>query len=812
MQTRRLEFYSELMQHRVTAFAFLAVWLVLCTPLFSSPAVAAEETPLQRESMAPPPARDAEGEPPAASGESWNLSADRVSTNHAAGISQAWGNAMLRNGNSSLAADFIEYHRDIGWIYLKGNVHTRLNNVDIYAEEAEFDLESQTGKIHNGTIFMEENAVVLKGKELAKTGPTTFTFGEAELTGCEGPNPVWSIRTSGGEVDQTSYADINDPTFKIKGAPVAWLPMARLPMRAKRQTGFLPPTWGSSSRLGGFYSQPFYWAIDAEQDATFYADYFGKRGVMGGVEYRQVTDSHTKGLWRLDYINDKVTAPTAADQEKQFTSTGLARDNANRYWLRSKYDGWILDPKYEVKLDLDYASDYTYLRTFELGHTKFSNSNSDFVDQFGRSLDTIDSYTRKSTGLISRSWDAEYAMNLKAEYTEDLRYRGGNLSESKDPTVQRLPELSGYVYKQALGNTPFEIQADSSLTYFARNFGTQGGRLDMQPQLSLPLSSAYGSIIPTVGWRETLYNVTDFQNNPAGRSDESQQERHLANFKTTAFSEVFGVYSLDIDPMFQNPEAVFAGNGTLVGLKHAIQPRVDYTRQQYRDQAKLPDFDSLDRIGPVNEVRYSLTNLLNGKRGTITNTESEEGTDTYLAYSYRDLVRHRLEQYYDYNESDRTNDTSEYPVRPFSDVLSQTEFYPLSWLNLTNKIFVSPYGEGITQIENSVGVSDVDYGTLSVGFTQYSKIDEYKRQHRQAINMLTLQGRLHLPYDLSMQGIYQRDIKDGSTVNAGAGLTWHAQCYDVSLYATKTQYDRSLALWVSILGFDTPRFEASSDR
>ena len=47
---------------------------------------------------------------------------------------------------------------------------------------------------------------------------------------------------------------------------------------------------------------------------------------------------------------------------------------------------------------------------------------------------------------------------------------------------------------------------------------------------------------------------------------------------------------------------------------------------------------------------------------------------TYLAYSYKDFLRHRLEQYYDYNEADRTNDTGEYPVRPFSDVLSQFSY------------------------------------------------------------------------------------------------------------------------------------------
>jgi len=795
------------MHHRIVVFV---VWLFINTFAFALPSLAAEEPPLQTEPLQDAPSQDANPQSSSQPDETWNLSADRVSTNHAAGISQAWGNAVLHSGNTSLSADFIEYHRDIGWIYLKGNVHTHLNNVDVYAEEAEFDIESQTGKIHNGTIFMEENAVVIKGKELTKTGPTTYTFGEAELTGCEGPNPIWSIKTSGGTVDQVSYADFNDPTFLVKGMPVAWLPMARLPMRAKRQTGLLPPTWGSSSRLGGFYSQPFYWAISPERDATFYADYYGKRGPMGGIEYRETPDSHTKGLWRFDYINDKVTAATAAEQEKQFTSTGLARTDSNRYWLRSKYDGWVIDPKYEVKLDLDYASDYTYMRTFELGHTSYSNSNSAFLEQFGRSLDTVDSYTRTSAGMISRSWDSSYAVNLKAEYTEDLRYKGGNLSGSKNPTVQRIPELTGYVYKQPLGNSPFEVRADSSMTYFTRNYGTEGGRFDMLPEVSLPLSSAYGSIMPSVGWRETLYDMSDFENNPSGSSTNKHQERHLANFGATAFSEVFGVYSLDMDPMYQQPEAIFAGNGTLVGLKHAIQPRVEYARRQYRDQSKLPDFDSTDRLGPINQVKYSMINLLNGKTGTITSSPTENGDDTFLAYSYKDLLRHRLEQYYDYNEADRTNDTGEYPVRPFSDVLSQLELYPYTSINLTNKIYVSPYGKGITQIENSIGYTDPDYGSVSIGYTQYSKIDEYKRQNRQALNMLTLQGKLHLPYDLTLQGIYQRDLKEDISISQGIGLTWHAQCYDVSLYATSTQYDRSLALWVSILGFDSPRFEASS--
>jgi len=820
-----------MMQQRVVPLVHFAACFFVCIFLCSAPALAVEELPAPSDTSASATTPDAgtaspdvavpalqtvtgaAEEAPAVQDQPWNLTADRVSTNHAAGISQAWGNAVLRSGKDRLSADFIEYHRDNGWLYLKGNVHTFLDNVDVYAEEAEFDLENKTGKIRNGTIFIEEHAVVIKGAELNKTGPETYTFGEAELTGCAGPTPIWSIRASGGEMTQGAYADVHDPTLKIAGIPLAWAPMARLPMRAKRQTGLLPPTWGSSTRLGGYYSQPFYWAIDEERDATFYADYYGKRGPMGGIEYRHVTDSQTQGLWRFDYVNDKTSVTNANEQEKQFSSSGLMRDNHERYWLRSKYDGWVFDPKYEVKLDLDYASDYSYLRTFDLGHTNFNKSNSDFINDFGRSLDTIDSYTRTSTGLVTRSWGAEYAVNLMAQYTEDLRYRSGNLSESKDPTVQRLPELSAYVYKQPLAGSPLEIQADSSLTYFTRSYGTTGGRMDLHPQVSLPLSSAYGSIIPTVGWRETLYNVTNFENDPAGRSSDNQQERHLANLRTTAYSEIFGVYSFDPDPTFQNPEAALAGNSTLVGLKHSIQPRLDYVRQQYTDQSKLPDFDSKDRIGPKNELNYSLTNLLNAKRGTIVTAETEDGgSDTFLAYSYKDIVRHRLEQSYDYHEADRTNDLSEYPLRPFSDILSQIELYPFDGVTLTNKVFVSPYGEGITQIENSVGFSDVDYGNVSVGISQYSRIDEYKRQDRPAINMLTLSGKLHLPYDFTLQGIYQRDFKENVSVTSGVGLTWHAQCYDVSLYAAETRYDRSLSLWVSILGFDTPQMEASTSR
>jgi len=750
--------------------------------------------------LPPPPAHAVD-----LANQQWNLTADRVSTNHAAGISQAWGNAVLRSGENFLSADFIEYHRDTGWIYLKGNVHTFWNDYDIYADQAEFDLVNKTGTIKNGTIFIEQSAVVVEGKEIHRTPMESYTFGEATLTACEGPAPDWSIQVSSGEIRLGDYADVHDPKIRIRDVPVLYAPFMRVPLQAKRQSGLLAPAWGSSSRLGGFVSQSFFWAIDKERDMTATATYFGKRGVMGGLEYRHATDAETLGLWRLDYINDRVVVKTAAEQESQFRSQNLARTNANRYWLRSKYNGWVFDPSIKAKLDIDYASDSTFLRTYDILHSSYSRSYNDFVNQFGRDIETIDSLTRTSTGLLSRAWDAEYAVNLKAQYTEDLRYKGGNTPGSRDPTVQLLPELSAYAYKQQFFGSPFEIEADSSLSYFDRRYGVSGGRFDAHPRLSLPLSSPYGSVIPSVGWRQTFYSVTNFQANPEGRSNERTQERGMYDVRVTAFSEVFGVYDLGMGEIYRNPAAEYAGSSTWTALKHSIQPRLDYIRVQNKDQTARPDFDQFDRIQPNNELRYSFINVLNRKRGQIVAGLTEDGEpDPYLAFDYRDFIRHRLEQGYDFEEAKRGTHLDIYPRRPFSDVLSQLELSPLSWLSLTNKVFISPYGEGITQIQNSIGVSDPEYGSMRVGLTQYSKIDEYKRQNRDAINMLTLNGRLHLPYSLTLDASYQRDLRQDTTVNAALGLTWHAQCYDVSAVYKQDQYDRSVSLWVSILGFNTP--------
>jgi len=121
-------------------------------------------------------------------------------------------------------------------------------------------------------------------------------------------------------------------------------------------------------------NQAYFWAIDEEHDLTFYENVMSRRGVMQGLEYRHAENSRTKGDWRLDFLNDRRSAASLYNENSDLRTDGLSRSNSNRWWLRSKYNGFVVDPAWNFKLDLDMVSDQNYLREFSSGISGFESS------------------------------------------------------------------------------------------------------------------------------------------------------------------------------------------------------------------------------------------------------------------------------------------------------------------------------------------------------------------------------------------------------------------------------------------------------
>ena len=747
------------MKIRNLVLAFLLMFLAA-----AAPALGAEETP------------DAP--------QSWRLLADRTAASHDNKYIEAFGNVVLERGKDYIRAGYARYYQTTKWVFLKGDVEARFQGDFLKAEEAEFDLETNTGWLKNGQVFMEDPHMYFEGAILKRTGPETYEFREATVTVCDGDRPAWSIKTSRGDITVDGYAHLWGPRFQILDQPVLLAPYAVIPVKTKRQSGFLLPEIGTSERLGITYEQPYYQVIDEEQDVTLTTRLMTAKGLMLGAEYRLVPDIHTKGIFKVDYLYDQETEGESLYSD----NSEMSRTNHSRWWVRGKFDGYLYDPEWNLKLDLDLVSDQDYLREFSGGYSGFKKSRRDFLQYFGRDIEDSDSELRVNRFLLSRNW-AHVGIQGLVEYTQNLEYGNDNNLPNRDsddnPTLQRLPELNLHLYQTQLLDTPMTIEGSSQFVSFWRERGTTGTRIDVHPILGLPLHFEYGSVIPKGGLRGTTWMVEKFENEDSDvDTDNSNPSRFLPDFTTTAYTEFSRIFTLTEDSEVPADTDSF----TWLKLKHALQPRLEYTYIPFSDQDKYPYFDEIDRIKATNELTYSLTNILTTKTGRMQPKPDEMGA-TGLVFDYFELARLRLEQSYDIREETRNEDTDEYPNRPFSDILVDLTTNLTPWLSLTNKTWFSPYEGRVTEHEHALFAQYDDLLYASFGLDFLEEIDEYLRQEQERERIASFGAGFAINQQWSTALLYRVDWESGTDLEKRLTLRYDHQCFSAETSYSQTDDD-----------------------
>jgi LPS-assembly protein len=108
------------------------------------------------------------------------------------------------------------------------------------------------------------------------------------------------------------------------------------------------------------------------------------KGLMLGAEYRMVPDIHSKGIWKIDYLFDQQTE----SQSLYSDNADMSRENRNRWWARGKFDGYVGEPDWNLKFDLDVVSDQDYLREFSRGYSGFKKVGGIFCNILVATLKT----------------------------------------------------------------------------------------------------------------------------------------------------------------------------------------------------------------------------------------------------------------------------------------------------------------------------------------------------------------------------------------------------------------------------------------
>ncbi len=352
-------------------------------------------------------------------------------------------------------------------------------------------------------ILTTTNPFAFTGKIVEKHGPDRYLVRQGSVTTCELPRPKWLFNAQRISVDVDSTAKIYHSDFRLMGMPVFYFPFVTLPVqKQERQSGFLIPSFGTSSTKGYIAGESVYWVFNRSMDATLGAEYYSKRAGFNGV-YSELA---------------QATPLTCISITKEYRIAASVIRHKTRAARTHVLWPSVFSERWRGVANVDYLSSFVFRIAFTDVYTQ-----------------AIDSEVR-SQNFLSNTTNG-FHFNALAE-----RYQNFEIC---DPFTQphaplqprsRKPNWSGFCTRPSffvsseerqLGNTPlywsFQSAAEG-LQLRETNFRTDPlvGRFDLAPSVSMPLLWKGWSFRPELTLRDTFYteqgNPENFHN-PAADDD-----------------------------------------------------------------------------------------------------------------------------------------------------------------------------------------------------------------------------------------------------------------------------------------------------
>lgn len=189
----------------------------------------------------------------------------------------------------------------------------------------------------------------LKGEVISKLDQNRFAAKEAFFTPCmceQEETPVWGFRTDELTAQSEGYAVLKNPVLELKGMPILYLPYLKIPLKTKRQSGFLVPSISHSSSNGNVISQPIYFAFSENADATITTDFIEKRGFRLGIEHRIKQREFSGWSFKLEALRDQAWLTQQSQRRNLVRSLAAGIELAQSPPVTSKTADTISDPSW----------------------------------------------------------------------------------------------------------------------------------------------------------------------------------------------------------------------------------------------------------------------------------------------------------------------------------------------------------------------------------------------------------------------------------------------------------------------------------
>jgi LPS-assembly protein len=478
-----------------------------------------------------------------------------------AGDATLQGRVILRQAGREVSADHVEYHKSSGDFAVHGEVDYRDGTVHVHGVtgnfdpvkgatfgKAAFELPARPARGVADSIHVTQDA----GTQLKNVAFTTCPIG----------NNDWMLHAGSINLDTAKHSGVGrNVRLDFKGIPILYAPVISFPIGPERKSGFLFPGGGHSTRSGIELTVPYYFNLAPNYDLTATPKLLSDRGLQLGTEFRYLGDNE-HGQLDFDYLpGDRLAHRDRSYVEWQHVSDFAA--------------GW------HSSVNVANASDSNYFEDFAF-------------DPAGTSI----TYVERSIQLeyLDRTWSL--LGQLQNFQTIDQ-----SIEDSARP-YSSVPRIT------ARGRWPngwlgLAYSLNAEVVNFLRNVGVHGARVDIEPEVSMPLKRPGMFLVPTLAFDYTRYSLQDRDPGQPASPDRAAP-----------------VASLDAGLVFER------NSGSRNQRIQTFEPRMLYVYVPYRDQTDLPVFDTglpdlnlvelfranryvgADRLSDANQVSLGVTTRL----------------------------------------------------------------------------------------------------------------------------------------------------------------------------------------------------------
>ena len=489
----------------------------------------------------------------------------------------AQGRVVLRNLREHLEADWLRYDREADEAEARGNIVLTRDRDRIEGSSLKLKLTPRLGAMQDVRYELySDDGRRARGaaRTLAFAGIDKYRLDEAVYTTCPAGNQDWQLKVEELDLDYVgSLGSGRQVRLEYLDVPILYSPWMDFALDDRRKSGFLAPTYGVSDQRGLELLVPWYWNIAPNRDLTFLPRLMTKRGLQLGGDFRYLERGYAGEVGLALLPNDQV-----ADR--------------SRYQMSIRH-AHTFDPRWSARLDYERVSDDTYFADL-----------SSLVNQTSR----VNLPQKASLAYDGGWWKAAALL------------QGFQTLQDPDPAkaiaepYQRLPQITLSAFREPFGGQ-FKFSGEYDYFNVRKEDRVQGSRLHLQPGFAFPLQTTYSTVTPRLGWYLTGYALDDATRN---KPDSVATGAPAGGFADATRS--LPVFSLDANLQMER-DTMLAGQDFI----QTLEPRAFYVYIPYRNQDRLPVFDSslselsldqlftenqftgIDRINNANQLTLAVT-------------------------------------------------------------------------------------------------------------------------------------------------------------------------------------------------------------